>query len=297
MSYTKTDANMDAKLNDNLDDNLDNKIDDLTLEQYILDELPPARVKQVELLLDTQPALRTRLEELEQSNNNILEKYTPARMATAINDRVRVEKAKQEARQPQRSPLLKRLFYAVPTLTAAVIAFFVILPIFKGGPANPVYIDPQTGLEITRLKGEEKGPLMIYRQIENSGKELLKANDTAREGDLLQLAYNSGGRQYGVILSIDGRGVVTLHFPESESGSTKLEPRQKVLLKTAYELDDAPDFERFFFITSFKPIDVANIKTRAQQLAGNEEKRKVSPINLDKNLEQNSILIRKGERK
>jgi hypothetical protein len=70
-----------------------------------------------------------------------------------------------------------------------------------------------------------------------------------------------------VILSVDGRGVVTLHYPESEDKDPILDQYKKTFLSTSYELDDAPDFERFFFITSKSEIDVQAILNSAKVLA------------------------------
>ena len=45
-----------------------------------------------------------------------------------------------------------------------------------------------------------------------------------RPGDVLQLSFVSGGRSHGAVLSIDGRGSVTLHAPESPTGAMQLPP-------------------------------------------------------------------------
>ena len=75
------------------------------------------------------------------------------------------------------------------------------------------------GLHGTRIKGTEKidvskPHILVHRKV-NDTVELLESGDEAKAGDLLQIAYVSAGADYGVILSIDGRGVVTLHYPES----------------------------------------------------------------------------------
>jgi hypothetical protein len=62
-----------------------------------------------------------------------------------------------------------------------------------------------------------------------------------------------------LIASIDGAGVVTLHYPANADApalATAL-AQKPTSLPQAYVLDDAPQFERFFFITSEDPIEVA----------------------------------------
>jgi len=100
---------------------------------------------------------------------------------------------------------------------------------------------------------------------------------------------------YGMILSIDGRGTVTLHLPENKGESTKLESSKQFLLPNAIELDDAPKFERFFFFTSGSPIDVDSVLREAQDLAKNPEKVQQKNLNLPESYKQYSVLILKGE--
>ena len=98
-----------------------------------------------------------------------------------------------------------------------------------------------------------------------------------------------------MILSIDGRGAVTLHLPESKGDSTKLELSKQSLLPNAIELDDAPEFERFFFLTSDSPIDVNGILQEAQDLAKNLEQVRQNNLELPESFQQYSVLILKGE--
>jgi hypothetical protein len=98
-----------------------------------------------------------------------------------------------------------------------------------------------------------------------------------------------------VIFSIDGKGLVTLHFPENQADSTLLQPRDRVLLQSAYELDDAPEFERFFFITAQSEIQVGHILDMARSLAQNPGKAKTAKLELPDAYDQYTTLIIKGE--
>ena len=109
---------------------------------------------------------------------------------------------------------------------------------------------------------------------------------------MLQLGYVSAGRRYGAVLSVDGRGSVTLHFPESPAGSPELKGGT-VSLPSAYELDDAPAFERFFFVTSDAPFDVGTVMESARQLAREPERARYAPLSLPEPLSQTSITLDK----
>jgi hypothetical protein len=106
--------------------------------------------------------------------------------------------------------------------------------------------------------------LKIYRKQQDTS-ILLHKGDTVRRGDLLQLGYLRGGKNHGLIFSLDGSGSLTLHFPSEKSLSTALDRGGKYLLDFAYELDDAPRFERFYFIASDKPFDYQSLLKQAER--------------------------------
>jgi hypothetical protein len=56
------------------------------------------------------------------------------------------------------------------------------------------------------------------------------------------------------------------------AGAAALETHQKVLLPDAIELDDAPVFERFFFVSSGSPPDAAAILNEARDLAARPDR-------------------------
>ena len=104
------------------------------------------------------------------------------------------------------------------------------------------------------------------------GAELKLADQASlRAGNTIQLAYrapgDSSGDRYGVIFSIDGRSAVTLHYPYGPAKSTQLVSGRPVPLGEAYTLDDAPNYEIFFFVVGDEPLDPRNILNTAEQLA------------------------------
>ena len=150
--------------------------------------------------------------------------------------------------------------------------------------------------DITRQKGEDVS-IYIYRKNGNSEIDMMKNGSRAKAGDLLQIGYSSMKDSYGVILSIDGRGKVTLHYPADDKASAKLVKGKKHLLENSYELDDAPDFERFFFITSPDEINTESVIFSAELLAVEREKAKTGNLEFsdpeNQSLKQVSLLINK----
>jgi hypothetical protein len=186
------------------------------------------------------------------------------------------------------------MFYAIPALAAVLVVSFIVFQ--NSGRRTISEIESLHG---TRIKGTEtidvsRPHILVHRKVDNSV-ELLESGDQASAGDLLQIAYESVGANYGVILSIDGRGVVTLHYPESEGENPVLDKERRTLLSSSYELDNAPNFERFFFVTSNAKIDVRAILNSAKVLAKNPKIAEGEDLDLPNSISQYSLLIKKGE--
>jgi len=106
----------------------------------------------------------------------------------------------------------------------------------------------------------------------------------------LQLAYGGGG--YVVVLSIDGARKVTLHWPERNDGDAPAVKAGENRLPSAYELDDAPAFERFFLIHAKTPFSVATAVEAARALAAQPSARNQS-LALPPGFEQISLALEK----
>jgi hypothetical protein len=155
---------------------------------------------------------------------------------------------------------------------------------------NPKKTTPDDGV---RLKGQ-RAHLVIHRREQDGPVRLHEQSDVHAE-DLLQLGYVAAGRSYGVIVSIDGAGAVTLHWPDAVEESTELEQGEVVALAHAYELDDAPGFERFVLVTSDDPIDAAVVVRAAERLAESPKRARSRRLSLPKTWVQSSLLLRKVE--
>jgi hypothetical protein len=164
--------------------------------------------------------------------------------------------------------------------------FFVIIGSRTGGPRP----DP-TG---ERIKGLRPS-LTMFRQTPQ-GSEALADGVVAREGDIVRLAYQAAGRSYGVILSIDGRGSVTVHLPATGREAARLRPGDKVLLDHAYELDDAPRWECFYFVTAQEPFDAQPVIEAAKREGALRRASPPAMLALSPGLEQSMFVLQKEPR-
>ena len=259
------------------------------MERYLLGELPFSRMEEISVLAQKNPSLKKEIDDLKKASLEIIKQNPPESMLPGI---MRIyEKNRQQVRSKEKVSLLslKRLLYGAPVLTAALILLLFMVLLREGNPPGQNRIKGEEALDFTKTQ------ILIYRQNRDQV-ELLNNGDKARSGDLIQLGYIPAGKTYGVIFSIDGNAVVTLHYPERSDGSTFLNQEKKNLLASSYELDNAPDFERFFFVTAEKEIDVQKIIFQAEELAGSSQLSKTRDLDLPESYQQFSILLKKEKK-
>jgi hypothetical protein len=273
------------------------------LERVILDEVPPELADEVRQVLDENPAERARLAELERSSAEILSALPPARVAAEVARRAGSSGGLAlmlNVVRPGGPRLNARRRVLALSSSLAVAAGVVLVAVAVGrqvGPSGePVAGGGDTGHgqtgEVTTAKGDPR--LILHRKGEGEAPEL-PVEAVVGAGDRIQVKYVAGGRLHGAILSIDGRGVVTLHFPADERGSTLLGQGGAVALDHSYELDDAPAFERFVFVTSDQSIRLADVLASARSLAADPQRRDAGEMRLAAGQRQTWYTLRKKE--
>lgn len=216
----------------------------LKYEQYLLGELNDSEAK----ALENEPGFAGKIDLLKKENESFYERFPSLALPEAEDEVV-------DNVVPFRRGL-------IPLAAAAAVVLFAVLTPLAGG--HFMGDDPVSDLEITRMKGvvtdvPVNDPyLTIYR---NAGEkpELLSNNSLVAEHDLLQVGYFARESMYGAIVSLDGNGYATLHYPDSGTESTLLEPGKEVLLPFAYELDNAPVHETFFFLYSEEAFNILSV--------------------------------------
>lgn len=252
---------------------------DVLIERLALGELGDDEARLVREQLGA--AADETLAALERSSAAILTQTPPGAFVAEVKRRQ--ARAKRVPANRTVSPLLW-----APGLAAIALVGWLARP---GRPVIPVGLDDEV-----RFKGLAPG-VTIYRQNKDGVPVELSEGSSGRAGDLLQIRYVTASARHGVILSIDGRGQVSLHWPAQETGPTLLTLGGGTLPR-AFELDDAPGFERFFFITTSDghALSTATVLEAAHRLAADPQAARKRALPLDPSLQQSFLLLTKVAR-
>ena len=254
------------------------RVPDLVLERYRLNELPPKDVAEVDDLLQRDDALRQRLTSLDQSDQDLRREQFPEQLAEGIRQRI-------GARKTARPAAMRTAYWALPAaLVAATLLVTVVVPRMASAPDS----------DRERIKGLVPA-LTLYRQTA-AGSETLADGAIAHTGDVIRVGYRAAGRTHGIILSVDGQGTVTMHLPSDGDRAAPLARGSTVLLDHAYELDDAPLWERFYFVTGETPFSVAPVLDAARRAATNPGHPSTARLALPAGLDQSAFSLQKEAR-
>ena len=249
-------------------------ISSFLLERYRIGEVTAKEKKYVEDIMANDEQAALALAKLDSADDDFkrrfpLEKFFPAEQKESINSSLqRMNIPHFGFRGLRKVPAL------VWSICAAALVIVVALPlIILKNPRQAEFGDRIKGVSAENNSIE----LSVYIKEKSSGEGVKLTNQAnVHEGNTVQLAYQvSGGasaEKYGVIFSIDGRSSVTMHFPYAAWQSTLLVSGKPVPLDEAYTLDDAPNYEIFFFVTGEKPLDIDKVMDTAKQLALRIEK-------------------------
>src|SRR5262245_30996695 len=214
---------------------------DITLERFRLGELPEPVLDGIAALRDQDGELARRLEALQDSDAEIRASHPPAVLAALVRARVSVKAASSGIAIPA---------LAWPAALTVLLLTIGLVPSLLMRPAADRSDD-------VRVKGDAAS-LVLYRNTVD-GSVALRDNDAVQPGDMVRIAYRASEAGYGVIVSVDGRGGITQHLPESGGRAAALHPGATMLLGNSFELDAAPVVERFFLVTGTRAFDVAQV--------------------------------------
>jgi hypothetical protein len=245
---------------------LHNKIPEWRLERFRLGELPESEMAKIRQQLVEDPAMQRQLEALERDSCEILRRYPAEVYLERIRQRANPEIFDEKSRYFQLFSW--RLAYAALPLACGLLLWLSIPE-----PHQIASDNSRSGLEQTTIKGLR--PRLLAYQQHGAVIEPLRPGSVSRRGDRVQLGYVAAGQSYGCIFSLDGRGAVTLHFPDHSMARPHLDPRGEVLLAEAYELDDAPNFEHFILVTANHPFVVDEILAIARKIGPVESRQRL----------------------
>lgn len=254
---------------------------DWLVERAALDEVPPASRARIDRA--DPAALAEQIAAIQAETAAELASYPAGPAVHQLETRIAGERRRRATQRRNR-------MLGVLGAATAVGALAVVVTLTPGTvkPDDRPVVETGDGI---RVKGAAR--LLAFRHA-GDHVEQLERDSLVRAGDLIQLRYNAGGRRYGVIVSIDGAGAVTLHHPSTEDAAPEATALagKPTALPHAYALDDAPGFERFFFLTSDTPIELAPSLDALRQLARRADRATATP-DLPAGLDQWSLRLRK----
>jgi anti-sigma factor RsiW len=228
-------------------------VSDWLIERLAAGDLPPAEAERVRALLRAEPGGDARLDALAASNREILTTLPPAQVAAEVKRRLARTSAAQ-AREPRRSISWT---FALSGVAIGIAGLVLVLgPMRRAGEPGAGIATTPAEREIIREKGDKHPHLAVFRKRDDHA-DRLGAGAEVRAGDVLQLAYVAAGRPFGVIVSIDARGTITPHLPQTPGTAVRLADSGETLLPNSYELDNSPGFERFVLVTGDAPFATA----------------------------------------
>jgi hypothetical protein len=276
-------------------------IPDLVLERYRLNELPPAGAARMAGEIGRDPSLRERLAALDRSDHELNAHLDRLRTRLAAQVHVGPAEAGPHSRLESATPLVGSAFRR--TYIPAAVAIGVVLGAVIWQTRAPVVVPAPSETGTDRIKGTAasgRPALAVYRRT-NDGSEQLADGTVAHAGDLIRVGYRSAGHTYGVIVSIDGAGAVTMHLPPAGTHAAALKNEPTVLLDQAYELDDAPRWERFYFVTGDAAFDAAPVLQAARDAANAHSQQPppdlALPPTVAQSLEQAGFTLQKESRR
>lgn len=160
------------------------------------------------------------INKLKNSNKDLLNKYNSKDFASSVYFSIKEKRKK-----------------VITSVTSMCSVFIITIVIGLNINTNQI-----------RLKGAM--PVISLYKNENGVNKIVNETDVFRIGDILQITYFAKDWSYGTIISVDGNGVTTLHYPSTFNEEGFLINSTEAILPYSYELDDAKEFERFYFIVS-----------------------------------------------
>jgi len=233
-------------------------IPDWKLERFLTGDLPEEEMNKLRELEANDAVFANRVKMLREDNKAILSKLPFETLAANLGTGAAGNAAKNAAKNAPRFTLVKFAAAAMFVFAVALVAFFAqsetsVMNERVGSDVANVNGSQNTQVALaenesdTRIKGLD-ARMEVWKKT-SVGIVQLNDLDSVGEGDEIQLRYAVPEKCYGLLFSMDGNGALTLHMGDGVK-AIELAPGKMNSLPFAYKLDDAPYFEKFFFVTS-----------------------------------------------
>lgn len=235
-------------------------IPDWKLERYLTGDLPESDMREIREMEAADEIFANRVKMLREDSEAILRKLPYDRLAERLDSLPgrSVSDSGMFAGNGKLANFGILKFAAAAALVLAVmtVAVFSQRSISQeGGTVLANRADGAQTMEVAmvdqnddvRIKGLS-ARMEVWKKTGDSAVQMENLGE-AREGDEIQLRYAVAEKCFGLLFSMDGNGTITMHMGR-ENRAVELEPGKMTTLPFAYKLDNAPKFEKFFFLTS-----------------------------------------------
>ena len=221
-----------------------NKISDFKLERYLLGELPEKEMRELQERELSDEIFAARVREMREQGKRFLAENPFA----ALDDKLdAIEDSKSSV-----DGLPNVLWLKVAAALVIALGIFSVVVLNRD---VATYDNHSASMEVamadvdngTRIKGMQ-ATLEVWKKTGDSAVQMVNLGN-AYEGDEIQLRYRVPQKCFGMLISMDGNGTITMHMGEGDK-AIELEPGKMTTLPFAYKLDNAPKFEKFFLLTS-----------------------------------------------
>lgn len=222
-------------------------IPDWKLERFLTGDLPDKEMKEIQNLEKKDAFLARQLQALRENNKVILEELPFENLVKKL------PKTKKQWNFNFGKLAIAAVFILALTLSCVLVNFILKTP------ANENVMEKmQVAVHTeTRVKGFD-ARIEIWKKTE-TGIIQLENLDEVKAGDEVQVRYSVPEKCFGILFSMDGNGNLTQHMGNAEKAIALL-PGKIQSLPFAYKLDNAPHFEKFFFVTAKKEFSVEKNK-------------------------------------
>ena len=243
-------------------------IPDWKLERYLTGDLPESEMREIREMEATDEIFAGRVKMLREDNRAILKKMP----FEWLSEKMEGRGASLNSASLNGAGNVVNFKFVKLAAAAALVLAVVSVALFSQREIVPVQsTDGDRVMDVamadaaftgdnafgdasdTRIKGLD-ARMEVWKKTGDSAVQMSNL-DEAREGDEIQLRYAVPEKCYGMLLSLDGNGTITMHMGEGNN-AIELAPGKMTTLPFAYKLDNAPKFEKFFLLTSRNAFSV-----------------------------------------
>ena len=223
-------------------------IPDWKLEKYLTGDLPAEEMREIREMEATDEIFAGRVKMLREDNAAILKKLPFEKLSEKIATMPGHSNAGAGNTVRVNFKLVKFAAAAALVLAVMTVAVFSQRSLSEQNTQlMEVAMADVSGDDGLRIKGLS-ARMEVWKKTGDSAVQMENLGE-AREGDEIQLRYAVAEKCFGLLFSMDGNGTITMHMGEGNK-AVGLEPGKMTTLPFAYKLDNAPKFEKFFFLTS-----------------------------------------------